>query len=186
MTDERTCVICGEAMPPRQGTEVTCGSQFCREQNRREGARRRERNRVRSFTQSGRFVAVERSERVRVLKELIRWSEVAEEAAARHEPKAERAAIERVEELVDLLGFDPLVYLPDRSVEEIVQEKNALGAIVSRRQEAILRAIPGTTSELADAANIRAQDVRPYLKAYLDRGVITCRTEGRVTHWEVS
>lgn len=186
MTDERKCVICGEAMPPRQGTEVTCGSQFCREQNRREGARRREQNRVRSFRQSGHFVAIERAERVRVLKELIRWSEVVEEAEARSEPTTERAARKRVEELVELLGFDPLVYLPDRSVAEAAREENALGAIVSRRQRAILRAIPGTTSELAEAANIRSQDVRPYLKSYLDRGVVTCRMEGRVTHWEVA
>lgn len=183
---ERTCVICGEAIAPRKGTEVTCGSQFCREQNRREGARRREQRRVRSYRQSGHFVAVERAERVRVLKELVRWSEVVEEAEARSEPAAERAARKRVEELVELLGFDPLTYLPDRTVEAASREENALGAIVSRRQQAILRAIPGTTSELAEAANIRSQDVRPYMKAFLDRGVVTCRMDGRVTHWEVA
>lgn len=185
MTD-RTCVICGKPNDHMKAGQVTCGDDYCIRRNKLEAGKRREALRVRHYRSGGEMRAIDRGERVRVLKELIRWSEVVEEAEARSEPAAARAAKKRVAECVDLLGFDPCVYVPDRSIEDAGKADDALGVIIGRRQQALLRAIPGTTSELAEAANVRSSDVRGYLKSYLDRGDVACRIEGRVTYWEAT
>ena len=184
MTD-RTCAICATPIPHVQASAMTCGSDFCRQQYRSEVSRKREATRVRGHKRPGEFRAVERRERVNVLKELVRWSEVAEEAEARRERSTKRAAEKRVAELVQLLGFDPLLYLPDRSIETAAAGDDALAKVVTRRQQALLRAIPGRTAQLAESAGINPQDVRPYLRKFVESGDVVIRTEGKATIWEL-
>jgi hypothetical protein len=178
----RACVICGADNSHRKSHERTCGSPTCIEENRRNSKRAAEARRTRN-TEG--FVATDRYERCRALGELVRWTELEHEAEARGVEVIARKAREKAAELIQILGFDPLIHVPDRSVQTAGERNDALGRIISARAQAMLARIPGTTSDLADAAGIRASSVRSYLLTYLERGEIVCRTEGRVTFWEL-
>lgn len=166
-------------MDGRHGLAITCGSEACAVEARR----RRERSRSRYVTR-GQFVAVDRYERLNALAELVRWEQTAAEAEARGERAVERAARKQARDVVDVLGFDPLAYVPDRSMSEAAKEDSALGRTIAKRTQKMLRRVPGTTSDLAEAAGIAPANVRAYLRAYLENGEIVNRVEHRVTWWE--
>lgn len=178
-TDLVTCSVCGSALEGRHGLATTCGSAECAAEARRNRESARSRN-----SHRGQFLAVDRYERLHALGELVRWEEAAAEADARGEAAVKRAARKRAREIVEVLGFDPLAYVPDRSFENASQENSALGRTIAKRTQAMLRRVPGTTSELAEAAGIAPANVRAYLRSYLESGYIVNRTEGRVTWWE--
>lgn len=131
------------------------------------------------------MIAVTRSERLHTLQELIRWAAVEAEARQRHEHAVAREAERKMREVVQCLGFDPLDYEPSR---------DAVQQIVSARVRKMLNAMPGTSRELADAAGLhRAEDVRAYLAAYVERGEVIAERRDRTTgsgpkiiHWRLA
>lgn len=188
MTDA-PCVICGAAVTERRAHQTTCGAEACKAANRRrasdESARRR-RERAETARGGGEFLAIERRERLNALRELVKWADVQEEAEVRRERALVHSAARRMREVVGVLGFDPLTYLPERSVAAAMQGDDGLAVILSRRLEAIIRALPGTTNDLADAAGIPARYVSQYVLPLYERGEITRTTEGRRTIWAVA
>jgi hypothetical protein len=174
-----TCSICGCELVDRHHLAMTCGSPDCDAQVHRNAEKSRARNADR-----GKFLAIDRRERLHALGELVRWEKAAAEADARSERAIAKAARKRAREIVDVLGFDPLAYVPDRSVSDAASEDNALGRIIAKRTQVMLRCIPATTSDLAAAANLSASSVRAYLRPYLESGAIVTRLHGRVTWWQ--
>lgn len=174
-----TCEVCSAVLVDLPANAKTCGSDACR----REHARKLETNRSR-YAMRGQFLAVDRYERLNALRELVRWSDAADEAEARGERAIAKGARKKVAEVVEVLGFDPLAYVPDRSVSDAASEENALGRVISRRTQAMLRRVPGTTSDLAEAAGVSPSNVRAYLRPYLENGELVNRAERRVTWWE--
>ena len=174
-----TCEVCGKPTPRRNSFGVLCGSDECRIEARKRSEKRRSRHADR-----GKFLALDRYERLHALRELVRWSDAADEAEARSERAVAKAARAKVREVVEVLGFDPLAYVPDRSMSEAATEESALGRVIAKRTQAMLRRVPGTTSDLAEAAGIAPSSVRSYLRAYLENGEIVMRVDHRVTWWE--
>lgn len=131
------------------------------------------------------MIAVTRQERLHTLDELLRWAKVEAEAAERGEHQVAKQAGRKMREVVQCLGFDPLDYEPAR---------DAVGQIVSARVSKMLNAMPGTSRELADAAGLhRADDVRAYLAAYVERGEVIAERRARTTgsgpkiiHWRLA
>jgi hypothetical protein len=80
-------------------------------------------------------------------------------------------------EVVSLLGFDPLDYSPERDITSLV---------INARAQAMMRALPGTTSDLARAAGVRPNFVRAYLLPYVNRGEIVARKTKKTTYWEMA
>ena len=183
------CVICGETVTERRAHQTTCGAEECKAANRRrasdESARRR-RERAETARGGGEFLAIERRERLNALRELVKWADVQEEAEVRRERALVHSAARRMREVVGVLGFDPLTYVPERSVADAMEGDDGLAVILSRRLEAILRALPGTSNDLADAAGIPARYVSQYVLPLYERGEITRTTEGRRTMWAVA
>ena len=173
------CEVCSAVLVDLPVHAKTCATDACRA----ELARRHEARRSR-YVDRGKFLAIDRGERLHALRELVRWSDAADEADARSERAVAKGAREKVREIVEVLGFDPLAYVPDRSMSDAATEENALGRVIARRTQAMLRRVPGTTSDLAEAAGIAPSSVRSYLRAYLENGELVNRAEQRVTWWE--
>jgi hypothetical protein len=85
-----------------------------------------------------------------------------------------RKARERMDEIVGVLGFDPLDYDPTR---------DAVTVIISKRSRQMLAALPGTTAHVAKAAGVASAHVSSYLWAYVLRGEITCEKKGQTLWW---
>lgn len=184
------CVVCGAAVVNPRANQTTCGSSFCTAENRRLAAARRseerhKREKERAAVTGGAFVAVERAERLNVLRELVRWEDVQAEAIARRERGLANEAKRRARELVSVLGFDPLTYIPDRATFRAMEEQDGLGRLVSRRLGLMLRALPATTNELAEVSGVHARNVGAYLLPLLERGEITRTVVGTRTTWAV-
>lgn len=122
------------------------------------------------------MIAGPREERLNVLAELVKWAQVEAEAKARREHKLAREASERMREVVALLGFDPLEYDCGR---------DAASLLLSKRSREILKLMPGTTREIAQAAGIAPQDIHAYLRQFITRGEVRSTKQGTVTYWEV-
>jgi hypothetical protein len=184
------CVVCGAVVTGRRANQTTCGAEACKVANRQRAAdERAQRVRARQAAArpgGGEFLAVEPAERLRALRELVKWADVHEEAEARKERALVNSAARRMREVVGVLGFDPLAYIPERAMQEAMAGDDALGRILSRRLEAMLRALPGTTNDLAVAAGIPARTVAQYVLPLYERGEITRTTDGRRTTWAVA
>jgi hypothetical protein len=184
------CPICGAEVIVRRVNQTTCGSEACKAANRKraddEQARRRRERADLVRRGGGEFLAIERRERLAALRELVKWADVQEQAEARRERALVNSAARRMREVVSVLGFDPLTYLPERSVADAMEGDDGLAVILSRRLEAIIRALPGTTNDLADAAGIPARYVSQYVLPLYERGEITRTTAGRRTWWAVA
>jgi len=122
------------------------------------------------------MIAGPRNERLNVLSELVRWAQTESKARAAGEHQLALQASMRMREAVGLLGFDPLEYEPGR---------DACEQIINRRERAMLRAMPCTTSDLAKAAGINPRHVSAYLHRYISRGEVTGTKRHRTTYWEV-
>ena len=184
------CVVCGAVVTGRRATQTTCGAEACKVANRQSAAdERAQRVRARQAAArpgGGEFLAVEPGERLRALRELVKWADVHEEAEARKERALVNSAARRMREVVGVLGFDPLAYIPERAMQEAMAGDDALGRILSRRLEAMIRALPGTTNDLAVAAGIPARTVAQYVLPLYERGEITRTNDGRRTTWAVA
>lgn len=123
------------------------------------------------------MLATDRHERLTALTELTRLAHVEAQAAERGEHEVARLIAEKMRDVVSVLGFDPLAYRPER---------DAPGLIINKRTLAMLRAMPGSTAALAQAAGVPTNHVRAYLLAYVERGEVVTRREGKSTRWEVA
>lgn len=123
------------------------------------------------------MLAAPRDERLNALAELVKWGNVEAEANERRERGVARKARERMDEIVSVLGFDPLEYEPER---------DAVAVIISKRARQMLAAIPGTTAHVAKAAGVPSADVRAYLWHFVLRGDITCEKKGQTLWWAVA
>ncbi len=179
----KTCPICGDACDDARA--ATCGSQACLYEHRKR-LRRRHESRIGKGQTSAAPVIVDRAERVHALGELARWSRVELEAAAAGMHDLAKAADHKASEIVALLGFDPRVHVPDRSVEVRATGDDTLARLISKRTQLLLGAIPGTTAELAAAAGVQAGSVRSYLLGYLERGEVVCIVEKNLARWELA
>lgn len=122
------------------------------------------------------MIAAPRDERLHALGELVRWANVEAEATERRERHVAREARKRIDEIVNVLGFDPLEYDAGR---------DAVSVIISKRSRQMLAALPGTTAHVAKAAGVGSQHVSSYLWAYVLRGEITCEKKGQTMWWAV-
>jgi len=118
----------------------------------------------------------DREERLSVLAELVKWAERERLAADAGEHALAHLAQARMREAVSLLGFDPIEYDAGRDWAAVV---------VNRRIKKMLDAMPGTTTEIACAANIASRQVHTYLSPMVNRGEIRCTKRRTNSYWEV-
>ena len=123
------------------------------------------------------MIAGDREERLNVLTELVKWAKVEQEAKDRHQHKVAREAERRMRELIGLLGFDPIEY---------ECERDAAALILSKRTREIIRHLPGSSDEVAQAAGVAPRDLHAYLRTYINRGEVACIKQGTVTYWQVT
>lgn len=122
------------------------------------------------------MLAAPRNERLHALSELVKWGNVEAEANERRERGVARKARERMDEIVGVLGFDPLEYQPGR---------DAASVLIAKRSRQMLSAMPNSTANVAKAAGVASADVRAYLWHFVLRGEITCEQKGQTMWWEV-
>ena len=122
------------------------------------------------------MIAVERDERLHTLGQLVRLAELEREARDRGDhPEAKRHG-KHMREVVTLLGFDPIRYEPGRDMAE---------RLIRGRTLKMLRAMPGTTRDVATAAGVPGNAVRQYMLAMLLAGEVRCTRRPGGMWWEV-
>jgi len=122
------------------------------------------------------LIATAVAERRATLRELVRLADLAAFCGEVGDVDGEADAQRRLAEVVAVLGFDPIVYQPGRDYA---------ARFVASTSRTLIRAMPGTTREIAAAAGCPPRDVRAHLLGHLDRGEVRFSKGPGFTLWEV-
>lgn len=123
------------------------------------------------------MIAVTAVERLATLREIVRLGTRAEYCAAVGMEVELAEATALLGEVVEVMGFDPIAYQPGR---------DNFAKIVTERSHAMLKAMPGTTAEIAAASGCRSRDVPAYMLAFVRNGEVRRSKAQNTTYWELT